>query len=136
MEAWQKQQNVSSITLCSVLPSNVALERHFAGILKGGYDAGREPIDIFYINPTSMLGVEDFGLGYVDGQTKIFICFLIVSMVEEEGLKKEDIESSPFLMHTLRTFRTIRVNYLHYDRQDKHIMDALSAHAQFKVKNI
>ena len=100
-------------------------------MLKGGYDAGREPIEIFYINPTSTLGVEDFGLGFVDGQTKIFMCFLIVSMIEEEGLGKEDIESSPMLMHTLSTFRTIRVNYKHYDRPDKHIMDALSAHMQF-----
>jgi hypothetical protein len=95
-----------------------------------GFEVAREKIDIFFPERRADQHVEDFSLGYVDGQTKMMICFLIVTLVESEGLTPDEINSSK-LAATLMSFRSIQANYQHFERPDHHIMEALSANHNY-----
>ena len=113
----------------SVTPSNLAIEKHFNSFLVDGFDTAREKIDICFPDRKEDNSVPDFSLGYVDGQTKVIICLLIVTLCESEGLAPEEIKGSK-LADTLKSFRLIKINYKHFDRPDKHIMEALSTDHQ------
>ena len=93
-------------------PANTQFAVHFPEFLRHGYRSGLGTVEVRFTVRDGSRVVAPHSVCLVDGQLKVLLMATIVGFVRELELSSEE---QNMLQHVLRSFRSIRCTYKHFE---------------------